>query len=182
MEAHIRIFNVSVDMVHTVPLSSHPRFSYNHLVLLAIIKEYKKDILHLKRIHRMHSCQPSQKPPPPQKINFYFISQVPFLECDPATPQQWLKNVLLTLLVEDNANHWLKMALSSTSRVSRLFLSHCCSVAESHSNFQEWDSRYEFFGRPLGQLAAMSGGSFANAHPVSSYPIHDYAATGHPPI
>ena len=49
----------------------------------------------------VHSCQLSQKPA--KRINFYFIPRVPFLEWDPATLQQWLKNNLLTLLVEDNA-------------------------------------------------------------------------------
>ena len=44
----------------------------------------------------------------------------------------------------------LKMALSSTSRVSRLFLSHCCSVAGSHSKNGTQDmNKNLFFGELL---------------------------------
>ena len=53
----------------------------------------------------------------------------------------------------------LKMALSSTSRVNRSFLSHCCSVAGSHSKNGTQDMKLKliFFGGLLGrlQLAAM---------------------------
>ena len=103
-----------------------------HICFLSLVPD--TDLLHNQKLFMSQHSIAANRPKSPPKNQFLFHTPSPILGMGSSYTAAMAQKRSINSAGRRQCHFKpLKMALSSTSRVNRSFLSHCCSVAGSHS-------------------------------------------------